>query len=174
MSEPTQPVGATAYGGSAPPEPTAPPYSERPVAFRHPEALGGLLLILAGIAAGISLLLDWLDGEDISGYSLVREGFGDLGGIFGNGLWQPLAIVLGGGVLLLLGIAMWLPLRTHRFLGLLGLLVTAVIIAALLVPLADADWDLGFFAIGFWFGIAVAVLGLLGSLKALLTGPKYA
>ena len=173
MSEPTQPAGATAYGGSAPPEPTAPPYSEKPVAFRHPESLGGLLLILAGIAAGISLLLDWLDGEDISGYSLVREGFDDLGEIFGNGMWQPLAIVLGGGVLLLLGIAMWLPLRTHRFLGALGLLVSAVVVAAVLVPLADADWDLGFFAIGFWFGIAVAVLGLLGSLKALLTGPKY-
>jgi hypothetical protein len=173
MSEPTQPGGATAYGASAPPEQTAPPYSEKPVAFRHPESLGGLLLILAGIAAGISLLLDWVDGEDVSGYSLVREGFEDLGGIFGNGMWQPLAIVLGGGVLFVLGIAMWLPLRTHRFLGLLGLLVSAVVVAAVLVPLADADWDLGFFAIGFWFGIAVAVLGLLGSLKALLTGPKY-
>ena len=42
----------------------------------------------------------------------------------------------------------------------------------MLVPLADADWDLGFFGPGFWCAIAVAVLGLLGSLKALLTGPK--
>ena len=49
-----------------------------------------------------------------------------------------------------------------------------VIVAAagVLVPLYRADWDLGVFAVGFWFGIAVAVLGLLGSLKALLTGPK--
>ena len=173
MSEPTQPVGATAYGGSAPPEPTAPPYSEKPVAFRHPESVGGLILILAGIAAGVSLLLDWLDGEDVSGLSLVREGFDDLGSILDNGLWQPLAIILGGGVLLILGLALWLPLRSHRFLGLLGLLVSAVIVAAVLVPLVDADWNLGFFGIGFWFAIAVAVLGLLGSLKALLTGPKY-
>ena len=173
MSEPTGPVGATAYGGSAPPEPTAPPYSEKPVPFRHPESLGGLLLILAGIAAGVSLLLDWLDGEDVSGLTLVRQGFEDFGGIVDTGLWQPLAIVLGGGVLLLLGLAMWLPLRTHRFLGLLALIVTLIVTAGVLVPLSQADWDLGFFAIGFWFGIAVAVLGLLGSLKALLTGPKY-
>jgi hypothetical protein len=172
MSEPVQPAGATAYSGSAPPEPTAPPYSEKPVAFRHPESLGGLLLILAGIAAGVSLLLDWLDGSDISGLSLVRKGFEDLGAIFENGMWQPLAIVLGGGVLLLLGVAMWLPLRSHRFLGLLGLLVSAVVVAALVVPLADAGWDLGFFAIGVSFGIAVAVLGLIGSLKALLTRRK--
>jgi hypothetical protein len=41
-----------------------------------------------------------------------------------------------------------------------------------LVPLAQDDWKFGGFAVGFWFAIAVAVLGLLGSLKALLTGPK--
>jgi hypothetical protein len=174
MSEPSQPVGASASSGSAPPQPTAPAYSAKPVAVRHPESLGGLLLILAGIAAGISLLLDWLDASDISGLSLVRKGFDDLGAIFTNGMWQPLAIVLGGGVLLLIGLAMWLPLRAHRFLGLLGLLVSGIVVAALLVPLADAGWDLGPFAIGFWFGIAVAVLGLLGSLKALLTRRKHA
>ena len=53
-------------------------------------------------------------------------------------------------------------------------LVSLVVVAGILVPLADAGWDLGFFAIGFWFGIAVAVLGLLGSLKALVTRPKVA
>ena len=178
MSEPTPSgtraqAGSTAFGGSAPPEPTTPAYSDRPVAFRHPESLGGLLLILAGITAAVSLLLDWIDGNDISGMSLVRNGFEDSSRIFDQGLWQPMAIVLGGGVLLLLGLMMWLPLRTHRFLGALGLLVSLVVTAAVLVPLADEGWDLGFFAIGFWLGIAVAVLGLLGSLKALFTGPKY-
>ena len=167
------PAGATASSGSAPPEPTAPDYSARPVAFRRPESLGGLLLILAGIAAGVSLLLDWLADDDVSGLTLVRDGFDDLGRIFDNGMWQPLAIVLGGVVLLVLGVMMWLPFRTHRTLGLLGLVVTGIVAAGVLVPLYRADWDLGVFAVGFWFGIAVAVLGLLGSLKALLTGPKY-
>ena len=111
MSEqypPSQTAGSSAYGATAPvyTDSTAPPYSDRPVALRGPESLGGLLLILAGVAAAISLMLDWL--------------------------------------------------------------------ADILVPLADAGWDLGFFAIGFWFGIAVAVLGLLGSLKALVTRPKVA
>jgi hypothetical protein len=173
MSEPDSPPGATAYSGApAPTDSTVPPYSDRPVAVRGPESLGGLLLILAGIAAAVSLVLDWIDGRDVSGWTLVRAGFEDLGGIFDDGLWQPLAIVLGGGVLFVLGILMWLPMRSHRFFGLLGLLVTAVVIAGVLVPLQDADWDLGAFAIGFWFGIAVAVLGLLGSLKAILTRPR--
>jgi hypothetical protein len=178
MSEPEYPpAGATPYSGApagttAPGESTRPEYSDRPVAVRGPESLGGLLLILAGIAAALSLLLDWIDGRSVSGWTLVRAGLADLGGLFDDGLWQPVAIVLGGGVLFLLGILMWLPMRSHRFLGLLGLLVSAVVAAGVLVPLSDAHWDLGAFAIGFWFGIAVAVLGLLGSLKAILTGPK--
>jgi hypothetical protein len=177
MSEPEHsPAGATAWSGpapgAAPPEPTTPNYSDRPVAFRGPDSLGGLLLILAGVAAAISLVLDWLTGSDISGWSLVRDGFDDLGGVFGNGLWQPLTIVLGGGVLFLLGLLLWLPARTHRFLGVLALLVSLAVTAAILVPLADEGWGLDAFGIGFWFGIAVAVLGLLGSLKAILTGPK--
>jgi hypothetical protein len=168
-----EPAGATASSGSAPPGATAPDYSARPVAFRRPESLGGLLLVLAGIAAGVSLLLDWLADDDVSGLTLVRDGFDDLGRIFDNGMWQPLAIVLGGVVLLLLGVLMWLPFRTHRTLGILGLVVSGIVAAGVLVPLYRADWDLGVFAVGFWFGIAVAVLGLLGSLKALLTGPRY-
>ena len=167
-----EPARATAYSGAG--EFTAPPYSDRPVALRGPESLGGLLLILAGVAAGISLLLDGLADDDVSGWGLVRRGFEDLGRVFVNGLWQPLAIVLGGGALFVLGILMWLPMRSHRILGFLGLLVSLAVAAGLLVPLVKADWDLGFFGIGFWFAIAVAVLGLLGSIKALLTGPKYA
>jgi len=168
-------TGSSAYPPSQPGAvSTSPYYSTKPVAIRGPESLGGLLLILAGIAAAIALLLDWLDDEEVSGWGLVREGFEDLGSVVDTGLWQPLAIVLGGGVLFVLGILMWLPMRSHRTLGLLGLLVTGAVIAGLLVPLADAGWDLGFFGPGFWCGIAVAVLGLLGSIKALLTGPRYA
>jgi hypothetical protein len=169
---PGPPAGASAYPSSGTGY-TAPEYSDRPVAFRGPESLGGLLLILAGVAAGISLLLDWLKDRDISGWSLVRRGFDDLGAVFHNGMWQPMTVVLGGGVLFVLGLLLWLPMRTHRFFGVLGLLVSLAVTAAILVPLADEQWNLSAFSTGFWFGIAVAVLGLLGSLKAILTGPRY-
>jgi hypothetical protein len=170
MSEPIPPArpGATAYGA----ETTAPPYSDRPVAFRGPESLGGLLLILAGVAAGISLLLDWLKKGDSSGWALLRRALDDVPGAFSSGLWQPLVILLGGGVLFVLGILLWLPARSHRFVGLVALLVSLAITAAVLVPLIDAKWDLGSFGPGFWCAIGVAVLGLIGSLKALFTRPK--
>jgi hypothetical protein len=173
---PVPPGGATAYG-AGPTQETTPDYSPRPVAVRRPDVLGGLLLLLAGAAAGISLLLRWLDADDASGLDLVRRGFrefGDgLGTPFETGFWQPPTVVVGGAVLLVLGLLLFLPARRHRLLGLLALLVTAAVAAAVLVPLAQAGWDVGTFRVGFWFAVAVAVLGLLGSLKALLTGRKY-
>jgi hypothetical protein len=171
MSEPNSPStpGSTAYGTG---EATAPPYSDQPVAIRGPESLGGLLLIVAGIVAAVSLILHWLDGHDVSGWGLLRNGLDDVSGAFGSGLWQPLVIVLGGGVLFLLGLLLWLPARSHRFVGLAALIVSLAVTAGVLVPLIDAKWKLGFFGPGFWCAIAVAVLGLLGSLKAVLTGPK--
>jgi hypothetical protein len=167
MSE-IPPAGYGAPGSEA----TAPRYSDRPVVIRGPESLGGLLLLLAGIAAAISLILDWLADDTISGWGLLRNGFDDLGSIWSTGLWQPVVVVLGGGVLFLLGLVMWLPARSHRFVGVLGLLVSAAVAAAVLVPLAKASWHLGFFGPGFWCAMVVAILGLLGSLKAILTRPR--
>ncbi|MFD2090273.1 hypothetical protein [Blastococcus deserti] len=153
---------------------TAPDYSTRPVAFRGPESLGGLLLLLAGIAAAISLLLRWVDGSDVTGWGLVRAGFETPDDLYDQGLWQPMAIILGGGLLFVLGLLMWLPARTHRTLGVLALLVSVVATAGVLVPLADDGWDLGTYDVGFWLGMAVPALGLLGALKAMLTGPRLA
>src|SRR3954469_15943712 len=171
MSEPLPPAkpGATAYGA---PEAPTPAYSDRPVAIRGPESLGGLLLILAGLVAAGSLVLHWLHVQDVSGWGLARPGCDDLGDAFSSGLWQPLVIVLGGGLLFLLGLALWLPARTHRFVGFVALLVSLAVTAAVLVPLIDAKWQLAFFGPGFWCAIAVAVLGLVGSLKAVLTRPR--
>jgi hypothetical protein len=175
MSEHNPPVGATAYSGTATGQPdhTTPPYSDRPVAFRGPDSLGGLLLILAGIAAAISLPLSWLADPETSGLDLVKAGFEVPQDIYDEGLWQPMVVIFGGGLLLILGILMWLPARTHRILGVLGLIVSVAAAVGILVPLADDGWDLGIYDLGFWFAMAVPVLGLLGSLKAMLTGPKY-
>ena len=175
-----EPVGASAaapYGYAATgsfPQPGAPP---RPVAVRGPASLAGLLLILAGLAAAVSLALRWLTSTTDIGLDLLRRGldeFGDgVGNLLETGFWQPLAVVLGGGVLLLLGVLMWLPARSHRLLGLLALLVSGLAVAAVVVPLVAEEFQPSAFGLGFWFACAVGVLGLLGALKALLTGKKY-
>jgi hypothetical protein len=188
-----QPVGSSrtdtgyagAYAGNAPPAgpppgpppaSTAPPYSTKPVSTRRPDSLAGLLLVLAGVAAGVSLLLRWVTDSDLSGLDLVRrgvEGLGrDVADVFADGVWQPVAVVAAGAVLLVLGVLALLPARSHRFLGVLALLVSLVAFAGVLVPLADARWDADTFGTGFWFAVAVPVLGLLGAVKAMLTSPR--
>jgi hypothetical protein len=168
--------GATAYGASPTPDATAPEYSRAPLAERRQDPVASLFLLVSGIAAGLSLLLPWLADDDVTGLTLVKDGFetfGDgVGAVMGTGYVQPLTIVLGGGVLFLLGLLLLVPARGHRGVGLVALVVAVLVAVAVLVPLAIAGWELGFFGIGFWFAIAVAVLGLLGALKALLTVPK--
>ena len=165
--------GQPGYGRpGAPAGATAPDYSSQPVAVRRPDVLAGLVLVLAGIAAGVSLLLTWLASSEETGWTLLRAGLRDLGGVFRTGLWQPLAIVLGGALLFVVGVMVLVPARAHRTLGLLALLLTAAVAAGVLVPLEAADWRPGVFDIGFFCGIGVAVLGLIGSLKALLTRPR--
>ncbi len=145
---------------------TAPQYSTTPVTVRRPDVLAGLLLLLAGIAAGVSLLLDWASGSQ--GWDLVTDGLEG----FDAGSWQPPVIVLAGGVLLVLGLLMFLPARGHKTLGVLALLATMAAAGGVLVLLNATQFTWDFFDAGFWCAAAVPVLGLLGSLKAMLTGPK--
>jgi hypothetical protein len=165
-------AGATASGAGQPGS-TAPDHPESPRPERRQDPVAALLLLLAGIATGFSLLLRWLADDGVTGLTLVKDGFTSLGDgvreVMATGYVQPLTIVLGGGVLFLLGLLLLVPARRHRFVGLLALVVALLVTVAVLVPLAIAGWDLGFFTIGFWFAIAVAVLGLLGALKALIT-----
>ncbi len=170
-------AGATAYGASPATDPTLPKYSAEPMVVRRQDPAAALLLLVAGLAAGISLLLPWLADDDVTGLTLVKDAFtalGDgVGEVIRTGYVQPLTIVLGGGALFLLGLLMLVPARRHRLLGLVALVVALLVTAAVLVPLAIAGWDLGGFGVGFWFAIAVAVLGLLGAAKALLARRRY-
>ena len=141
-----------------------------PVAVRRADPVAGLLLLMAGMAAGVSLLVVWVKGG-ATGLELVRDGIGDVRSGAPDG-WQPLAVVGGGVTLFVLGLLMYAPARTHRFLGVLALLVSLVVAAGVLVPLADANWELAGFAVGGSFAVAVGGLGLLGALKAMSTGPR--
>jgi hypothetical protein len=153
----------------------APEYSTAPIAVRRADVLAGLLLLLAGMAAGVSLLVVWLNGGP-TGLDLVRDGIEDARGgvatLAGTGSWPPLAVVGGGVVLFVLGLLMYVPAKTHRFLGALALLVALVVAAGVLVPLAEVDWELSRWAVGGWFTAAVGGLGLLGAFKALSTGTR--
>jgi hypothetical protein len=139
-------------------------------AARRPDLLAGPLLLLAGLAAGASLLVVWVHGG-VPGLDLVGAGLRDArSGVltpFGTGSWQPLTVVGSGTVLFVVGVCMYVPTRSHRFLGALALVASLLAAAAVLVPLALADWDVSPWAVGAWCAAAVGGLGLLGALAAL-------
>lgn len=145
------------------------------VTHRRPDRVGCALLVLAGVGANVSLSLPWLPGTGTSGLTLVSHGVESLGdgidALVRSSLWQPLVVVLGGGLLVLVGLGLLVPARSHRILGVLALLVALAAAAAVLVLLASSDWRLDSFSAGTWFAVAVPVLGLLGALKAMLTPP---
>ncbi|SDO37420.1 hypothetical protein SAMN05660199_01835 [Klenkia soli] len=157
------------------PATTAPAWSTKPVAVRRADTFGALCLLLAGVAAALSLVLPWTP-QGPTGLDLARDVVDQAGtdwtGLFDRGLWQPGAVLAGGAVLFVLGLLLLVPARAHRTLGVLALVVAGVVVAAVLVPAHARDWQLADFDLGYFFALGVAGLGLLGALKALLTGPK--
>ena len=102
---------------------------------------------------------------------LTAAGSG-LRGLDRSDLWQPPAIVLGGVLLLLLGVLVFFPARTHRVVGVLSLLVVSVVAAGVLLRADQAGWNSARLGPGMWCAVAVAGLGVLGALKAMLTVPR--
>ena len=147
----------------------------RMVVRRRADLVAGAALALAGVAANVSLWLPWVADHDQTGLVLIRQavraGRAGLGELLRGGLWQPVAIVLCGGVLAVLGLLVILPAHTHRLVGVVALLVALAAAAAAMSLLAGADWNLARFGYGLWAGVAVTGFGLLGAFKAMLTLP---
>ncbi len=155
--------------------PEAPPSDVGLVVVRRPDRIGAGALVLAGVAANVSLSLSWAPGDGPTGLSLLRRGVEELGVGAGtwalNGLWQPFVVVLCGGLLVLLGLLLLVPARAHRLVGVLALVVSLTAATAIVLLMADGGWGADQFGPGMWCAVAVPVLGALGSLKAMLTAP---
>jgi hypothetical protein len=145
------------------------------VVVKRADGFGGAALVLAGVAANISLSLSWSPGEGAPGLSLVQRGVEGLGAGLAewarSGAWQPLVVVVSGGLLVLLGMLLLVPARAHRFVGVLALIVALAAAAAVILLLADIGWVVDRIGPGMWCAVAVPVLGVLGALKAMLTAP---
>lgn len=143
---------------------------------RHPDVIGGMTLLLAGVATAASVWLPWERGAETTGLDLVvravgaaREGASELGR---TGLWQPPTVALGGAVLVVIGLLLLRPARGHRASGVLALAATLAVAAAVAGRLVDAHVDTRVPGPGVWCAAAVAGLGVLGALKAMLTAPR--
>jgi hypothetical protein len=165
---PAEPTDDVAASVGAPEVPASPAL----VVLRRPDPLGATFLVLAGVAANVSLSLPWPPADGPTGLALVQRGARGLGsGPAGDALWQPFAVVLCGGVLVALGFLLMVPARSHRLVGVLALLVALAAAASAVLLVVDTDLADERFGPGLWCAAAVPVLGLLGALKAMLTAP---
>ncbi|MGY1649732.1 hypothetical protein [Geodermatophilus sp. SYSU D01119] len=143
---------------------------------RHPDVAGGVLLLLAGVAGAASAWLPWERGGETTGLDLVARAVGaardGVAGLGPTGLWQPAAVAAGSAVLVVLGLLLLRPARGHRVSGVLALAVALAGAAAVAGRLVDAGWDAASLGPGVWCAAAVAGLGVLGALKAMLTAPR--
>jgi hypothetical protein len=172
---PAAPYGPTILGFRAePPDDDQPIPAGRLVALRRADAIGGTLLVLAGVAACVGLWLPWTREGEAIGVSLFLRGvvFGSVEELARTGLWQPLAVLLSGGLLFLLGLLLLRPARTHRVVGVLALFLAIVAATGVVSLLAGGDWQVTRFHLGMWCAVAVPVFGVLGAMKAMLTTPQ--
>jgi hypothetical protein len=141
---------------------------------RRPDPVASAALFLAGVAANASLLLSWSPGEGPTGLSLVQGGVQELrSGLdaLPDSLWQPPVVVVSGGVLVFLGLLMLVPARAHRVVGVISLSVSLAAATAVTWLIIESGLAEDRFGPGMWCAVAVPVLGVLGSLKAMLTVP---
>jgi hypothetical protein len=142
---------------------------------RRADPIAAGALVLAGVAANVSLVLSWAPAAGPTGLSLVQRGVEAVGSgldAVAGVVWQPAIVVLCGGLLVLLGFLLLVPARAHRLIGLLALVVSMTAAAAVILLIVDTGLVDDRFGTGMWCAVAVPVLGLLGSLKAMLTAPR--
>lgn len=143
------------------------------IVVRRADPIAAGALVLSGVAANVSLVLSWAPGDGPTGLTLVRRGVEALSADAApSGVWQPPVVVLSGFVLVLLGFLMLAPTRAHRLVGVLALTVALAAAAAVILLIADLGLRVDQFGPGMWCAVAVPVLGVLGSVKAMLTAPR--
>jgi len=159
------------------------------------DVLGAVLLIIAGIAGVAQLFLPWRTvtvgpvgtagtgaaaGDDgaITGwqiYRLIRAVPGP-GADLSVVMYTVLGAAVGGGALIMLGLAMVIPIN-HRPLGLAATLISSLLIlgSCWMLVRARSIFDVGLSGlfdqaqIGWYLFLACGVLGLIGALKPLTT-----
>lgn len=145
------------------------------------DPIAGMLLILAGVAGILELLLPWkravkLLSGDATGWKLFEISRNQsLSAGDTLALYSVLGVAVAGGACLLLGLAMFAPIDHHP-LGAIALLLSVLSIGGAAWYVLRTRSAVGGVAavfeqgeIGFYLFLAAGVIGLIGAIKALAT-----
>ena len=142
-------------------------------------ALGLWQLLLPWRSAGLEIPEVGADKASATGWQVYRllHAVPDPSVDIRVAMYAVLGVAVGGGALILLGLAMMLPIN-HRPLGLAALLISVLSIlgGCWLLVRSKTVFDVGIFGLfsqaqlGWYLFLAAGIVGVFGSWKALATG----
>lgn len=151
------------YGPQGPGQ-WAPPSNNIPAA---------IVLIVGGLAGVLQFFLPWVSsrGESVTGMDIadLAGQASDFGGSGGTAIQIGVYLVLiGGGLALLGGATLFIPMRNKRILGALTLVVALAMLVGMILWLTSGDPNPDSTAPGYYLFLAAGGITLVGSIVALI------
>ncbi|WP_246127560.1 hypothetical protein [Amycolatopsis rhizosphaerae] len=131
-----------------------------------------IILILGGLLGVVQAFLPWVSMPavgSLTGFDLVSLAGDAGGGAVEATIFQVclIAVLVCGGLLLIAGASLVVPMRNRKVLGALSLLVTVMMTVAVVLLLVKAGLGFSGLSVGFYCFLASAVICWPGSLIAL-------
>jgi hypothetical protein len=154
------------YGPQGQGQGGAPPRNNIPAA---------IVLILGGLAGVLQFFLPWVSsrgesfaGMDIADLAGAAGSFGSSSGtLIQVGVYT---VLIGGGLAVLGGAALFVPMRNKRILGALTLVVALAMIVGMIFWLTSGEPNPDSTAAGYYFFLGAGGITLIGSIVALVKG----
>ncbi|TNC26927.1 hypothetical protein [Amycolatopsis alkalitolerans] len=146
------------------------PWGAPPARNNIPAAV---VVILGGLAGVLQFFLEWFSdqGRALTGMDIAKFAgqASDLGASEGTIIQIGVYLVLiGGGVAILGGAVMFVPVRNRRITGALMLVVSLVMIAGMVFWLANGEPNPDSTGPGYYFFLGAGVVSLIGSIIGLI------
>ncbi|GHF68848.1 hypothetical protein FHX82_003515 [Amycolatopsis bartoniae] len=179
-----QPYGQQPQYGQQPPQYGQPtqygygPYGPQgqwgaPQTPSRPNIFAGVLLDLGGLFGVLQFFLPWID----SSFSNVHVNGMDIAELAGQasalgasasestliqiGVWT---VLVGGALALLLGAVMFVPMRSHRPLGAIALVLSVLMVLGAVFWLTGGEANPDSTSVGYYFFLFSGVIALIGSI----------
>lgn len=139
--------------------------------------VSAIILIIGGLLGVLQSFLPWIDssfeGIHVNGLDIANAAGQASGGDLSSSastliqiaVW---AVLIGGGLLVLCGVVLFVPMRNRKITGAIALVISVVMVVGAILWLTNGEANPDSTAVGYYFFLAAGVVGLIGSIVALV------
>ncbi|SFK29138.1 hypothetical protein SAMN05421835_11788 [Amycolatopsis sacchari] len=164
------PYGQQQYGYGQPGPYGQPGQWGQPPALSRPNIWAGAVLVLGGLFGVLQFFLPWIDssfsnvhatGMDVADLASAASAFGagSSATLIEIGVW---AVLIGGALEILLGATMFVPMRNHRPIGVVTLVLSVFMVVGAVFWLTGGDPNPDSTSLGYYFFLIAGVVSLIG------------